>query len=72
MPSVRAFHSTRQPIHHRDETCASGRAIPAEDLRFGTGGKDMCPECVELARAKNADLRVEFRNIEASETSTAT
>lgn len=50
---VRPFHSLRQRIHHRDDTCAAGRNIAPDELRAGTGGKDLCPECEELTRAKN-------------------
>jgi hypothetical protein len=50
---LRPFHSPRQRIHHRDETCAVGQTIAPNELRLGTGGKDLCPECEELVRAKN-------------------
>lgn len=50
---ARPFHSLTQRIHHSDETCAAGRNIDPNELRAGTGGKDLCPECEELGRAKN-------------------
>jgi hypothetical protein len=53
VPVTRPFHSPRQRIHHRDEACAAGRNIAPHELRAGTGGKDLCPECEELSRAKN-------------------
>ena len=50
---ARPFHSSRQSIHHSDETCGAGRSIAPDELHAGTGGKDLCPECAELTRAKN-------------------
>lgn len=51
--AARPFHALTQRIHHSDETCAAGRNIDPSELRAGTGGKDLCPECEELGRAKN-------------------
>ena len=56
MSSARAFHSPRQKVHHRDRGCGAGLILSPDELRAGTGGKDLCPECAELARAKNGGL----------------
>jgi hypothetical protein len=56
MSSVRTFHSPRQKVHHRDRGCGAGQIIAPEELRAGTGGRDLCPECAELVRAKNGGL----------------
>lgn len=56
MSSARAFYSPRQKVHHRDRGCGAGQTLAPEESRAGTGGKDLCPECAELARAKNGGL----------------
>lgn len=52
MAKVPTFYSVNETsksplhrIHHNDNTCASGRDIPLNERRPGTGGYRLCQNC---------------------------
>ena len=52
MMKVAAFHSVNEPtkppdkrVYHNDDTCPSGRDIPANERRPGKGGYRLCLHC---------------------------
>ncbi len=45
---VAPFHSVAQTVHHEDTRCADGERVTREQLRLGTGGKPLCPQCAAL------------------------
>ena len=60
MPAVPAFHSVNEATkpaamreHHNNSECPTGRNIPANERRTGTGpapgrGYQVCPDCSQL------------------------
>jgi hypothetical protein len=52
MPKVTDFHSTSEVskahanrVYHNNSSCASGRDIPANERRNGTGNYRLCDDC---------------------------
>jgi hypothetical protein len=52
MPPVSAFHSVNEAgkpsdkrVHHNNSSCPSGRDIPQNERRTGTGGYRLCKDC---------------------------
>jgi len=52
MPKVADFHSTSEVskphanrVYHNNSSCASGRDIPANERRNGTGNYRLCDDC---------------------------
>jgi hypothetical protein len=52
MPTVPAFHSvneTKKPPamreHHNNSACPTGRDVPANERRPGTGNYQVCHDC---------------------------
>jgi hypothetical protein len=57
MPKVPAFYSvnegkkpTNKQVHHDNSACASGRDIPANERKPGTGGYRLCDDCIKETR----------------------
>lgn len=48
MPKTSPWHSTKQTVHHDNNTCKTGNNIEPENKRTGTGGKPLCQECKTL------------------------
>ena len=44
------FHSIKQNIYHNKVKCVQGTHIEEASLRYGTGGKPLCPECKRLSK----------------------
>ncbi len=51
MPQAPSWHSALESVHHNNTTCRAGDDIKPENLRLGTGGKPLCPECARLNEA---------------------
>lgn len=47
MPEVIAIYSTSSTHYHNNSECPE-RAKIKRGVRFGTGGKKICPECEKL------------------------
>jgi hypothetical protein len=52
MTAVAPFYSinevkkpTQKQVHHNNGACPSGRDIPANERRSGTGGYRLCEDC---------------------------
>lgn len=52
MPKVPDFHSISEAskppenrVYHNNSSCASGRDIPANERRNGTGDYSLCDDC---------------------------
>jgi hypothetical protein len=50
------FHTVAQRVHHRHHGCGSGRSITPDQIRAGTGGKELCPECADLAKRETVQV----------------
>jgi hypothetical protein len=48
MTETSAWHSPRAEVHHDNKSCATSRRIKSRDLRTGTGGRPLCPNCKRL------------------------
>ncbi len=55
MPSTPAFYSVNEVkkpfdrrVHHNNSACPSGRDIPQQERRLGTGGYRLCLDCHNL------------------------
>jgi hypothetical protein len=48
--TTRVWHSVLRPVYHNNTACDTGNNIERENLRLGTGGKDLCRKCVDLNR----------------------
>jgi hypothetical protein len=48
MPTIAAWHSPRAEVHHDNKGCAASRRIKSRDLRRGSGGRPLCPNCKRL------------------------
>lgn len=46
------WHSIKAGVHHNNTECNTGNNIERENWRPGTGGKPLCRECADLARAR--------------------
>ena len=60
MPSTPAFYSVNEAlkapalrVHHDNSACPSGRDIPQNERRLGTGGYRLCHNCENLDRQGN-------------------
>jgi hypothetical protein len=45
---MNTWHSPRAEVHHDNKSCATSRRIKPRDLRSGTGGRPLCPNCTRL------------------------
>jgi hypothetical protein len=52
MPKVPEFYSVKEAtkpahsrVHHNNSSCPSGRDIPQNERRTGTGGYRLCDDC---------------------------
>jgi len=57
MPTVPNFHSVNEaakPLtkrrYHNNSACAPGRDIPQWERRAGTGGYELCEDCIKATR----------------------
>jgi hypothetical protein len=41
----RSYYSVLDGVHHTEEACPTGRLVPPEFRREGTGGLALCPGC---------------------------
>jgi hypothetical protein len=55
MPKVSEFYSinegnkpTEKRVYHNNSACASGRDIPQNERRAGTGGYKLCDDCSRM------------------------
>ena len=55
MAKIPAFHSVQEDkkppkdrVHHNDDGCPQGSAIPDDERRPGTSGYRLCKECARL------------------------
>jgi len=48
MPKISPWYSIKQSVHHDNTNYNAGNNIEKENLREGTGGKPLCPECAKL------------------------
>lgn len=51
MPIIRPFHALTEDFFHNNSDCTEGAAIKPEDLKRGTGGKQLCEICKRLTKA---------------------
>jgi hypothetical protein len=49
-----AFHASAGSVHHIEESCPHGSAVPAGDRVPGTGGLPMCDWCREESARRRA------------------
>lgn len=55
MPKVADFYSVNEVnkpqdkrVYHHNSACPTGREIPANEKRQGTGGYRLCEDCVKV------------------------
>lgn len=48
MPEVLEIHNPKHDVYHNNSECPERALIKERDLRFGTGGKTICPICDKL------------------------
>jgi hypothetical protein len=45
------WHSTQSNVYHDNTECNTGNSMDPENVRQGTGGKQLCEECQRLNNA---------------------
>jgi hypothetical protein len=45
------WHSVNSEVYHNNPDCQTGNSIEPENVRQGTGGKQLCEECRRLNKA---------------------
>jgi hypothetical protein len=42
------YRAAGAPVYHNLQRCPEGRAIPADERQYGSGGLPLCPTCKRI------------------------